>query len=45
MELQWGHDQLIVEGVLISGLERAGMTWLQWGHDQLIVEGAVRRAK
>ena len=39
--LQWGHDQLIVEGedARLLALAEAGNSKLQWGHDQLIVEG------
>ena len=36
--LQWGHDQLIVEGT-IGRTKSSPESWLQWGHDQLIVEG------
>ena len=39
LKLQWGHDQLIVEG--FSPIFLYGVTiLLQWGHDQLIVEGS-----
>ena len=37
-ELQWGHDQLIVEGETFDA-GSLGPEPLQWGHDQLIVEG------
>ena len=36
--LQWGHDQLIVEGQGSPNLALV-VYKLQWGHDQLIVEG------
>ena len=35
--LQWGHDQLIVEG-RSSPCRHPLVNLLQWGHDQLIVE-------
>ena len=38
-ELQWGHDQLIVEGEEGSMESVSDEYRLQWGHDQLIVEG------
>ena len=38
-ELQWGHDQLIVEGRRLLVNKRYSSNELQWGHDQLIVEG------
>ena len=41
VKLQWGHDQLIVEGRRLEPGQRRCLGGLQWGHDQLIVEGGV----
>ena len=40
-QLQWGHDQLIVEGANTRANHPSPVV-LQWGHDQLIVEGGSR---
>ena len=37
-QLQWGHDDVVVEDDVDHGVARAIDVWLQWGHDDVAVE-------